>query len=490
MTVKEILQEVGAAEIHGDADTAIGSIGFDSRATQPGGIFFAVPGTAADGHRYIGQAVGNGARAVVCERMPDEMAPVVTYVRVEDSAAALGPAASAFYGHPSRKLKLVGVTGTNGKTTTATLLCDLFERLGYKAGLISTVQYRTGSRRLDSTHTTPDPVRLNAMLAEMAAAGCGFCFMEVSSHSIVQNRIAGLGFAGGIFSNITHDHLDYHGTFAEYIRAKKLFFDNLPAEAFALVNADDRNGQVMLQNTRAKKYTYSLRKKADFNCKILETHFEGTLLSMDGAELWTGFVGRFNAYNLLAVYGAARLLGAEKEEVLPAMSALGPVDGRFEAIRSGDGKTAIVDYAHTPDALQNVISAINEIRTPEQRLITVVGCGGNRDAAKRPIMAAIAARESDLAILTSDNPRFEEPEAILADMEKGLDPTLHTLTITDRGQAIGAAAAAARPGDIILVAGKGHETYQDVCGVKTHFDDRRVVRKAFAVTENNDRDTK
>ncbi|MCD8071640.1 MAG: UDP-N-acetylmuramoyl-L-alanyl-D-glutamate--2,6-diaminopimelate ligase, partial [Alistipes sp.] len=347
MTIRDIMQDVEVAEIHGDAGAEVNAIGFDSRDVRPGGIFFAVRGTALDGHRFIPQAIGNGATAVVCEVLPAALEPGVCYIRVEDCSGALARAASAFYGHPSRKLKLVGVTGTNGKTTTATLLCDLMERLGYKAGLISTVQYRTGCERLPSTHTTPDPVTINALLAGMAGCGCGFCFVEVSSHSTTQKRIAGLEFAGGIFSNITHDHLDYHGTFAEYIRAKKLFFDDLPAGAFALTNADDRNGGVMVQNTRANKYTYSLRKKADFNCKILETHFEGTLLSLDGSELWTGFVGKFNAYNLLAVYGAARLLGMERDEVLRAMSALGPVDGRFEVIRSAEGTSAVVDYAHT-----------------------------------------------------------------------------------------------------------------------------------------------
>ncbi|MCC8020359.1 MAG: UDP-N-acetylmuramoyl-L-alanyl-D-glutamate--2,6-diaminopimelate ligase [Rikenellaceae bacterium] len=481
VTLQNIIEATGAAEVAGDTAAEVRSLGFDSRTAGPGTLFFAVRGAASDGHDYIAQAVGNGAAAVVCEQMPPERDPRATYIRVDDSSAALGQAAAAFYGYPSRKLKLVGVTGTNGKTTTATLLCDLFVRLGYKAGLISTVEYRTGMRTLGSTHTTPDPVRLNEMLAEMVSAGCGYCFMEVSSHSLVQRRVAGLDFAGGVFSNITHDHLDYHGTFAEYIRAKKLFFDALPAGAFALTNADDRNGEVMLQNTKARRYTYSLRRRADFHCRILETHFDGTLLDMDGAELWTGFVGRFNAYNLLAVYAAARLLGQEKVEVLQAVSSLGAVDGRFEVIRSEDGRVAVVDYAHTPDALQNVISTINEIRHPDRRLYTVVGCGGNRDAAKRPVMASIAATQSYMAILTSDNPRHEEPRAIIADMEAGLDPTVRHLSIADRREAIKAAVAMAGPGDIVLVAGKGHETYQDACGVKSHFDDREEVRRAMGI---------
>ncbi|MCD7970716.1 MAG: UDP-N-acetylmuramoyl-L-alanyl-D-glutamate--2,6-diaminopimelate ligase [Alistipes sp.] len=483
MKLEDIVKDIPGAQLSGDGGAEIDSVGFDSRTAGPGRLFVAVRGTTADGHEHIPQAVANGAAAVVCERLPEAVPQGVPFITVPDSAVALGQAASAFYGHPSRKLRLVGITGTNGKTTTATLLCDLFERLGYRAGLISTVEYRTGCRTVGSTHTTPDAVRINGMLAEMAANGCEYCFMEVSSHSVVQQRIAGLEFAGGVFSNITHDHLDYHGTFAEYIRAKKLFFDGLPEAAFALTNADDRNGEVMLQNTRAKKYTYSLRRKASFNCKIAETHFQGTLLDMDGCELWTGFVGRFNAYNLLAVYATARLLGADKGEVLQAVSALGAVNGRFEVIRSREGITAIVDYAHTPDALQNVISTINDIRTPGQRLYTVVGCGGNRDAAKRPVMASIAALNSDTAILTSDNPRLEDPAAIIADMERGLEPAMRHLSITDRRQAIAAAVAMARPGDIVLVAGKGHETYQDAGGVKSHFDDREEIRRAFGIFE-------
>ncbi|MCD8171892.1 MAG: UDP-N-acetylmuramoyl-L-alanyl-D-glutamate--2,6-diaminopimelate ligase [Alistipes sp.] len=485
--LQNIIDATRPAEVTGDTSGEVTSLRFDSRTAGPGSVFFAVRGAASDGHDYIPQAVAGGAAAVVCERMPAEIVAGVTYIRVADSAAALGEAAAAFHGRPSRKLKLVGVTGTNGKTTTATLLCDLFGKLGYKAGLISTVEYRTGLRTLDSTHTTPDPVRLNEMLAEMVSAGCGYCFMEVSSHSVVQRRIAGLDFAGAVFSNITHDHLDYHGTFAEYIRAKKQFFDTLPAGAFALTNADDRNGEVMLQNTKARRYTYSLRRRADYNCKILETHFDGTLLNMDGAELWTGFVGRFNAYNLLAVYSTARLLGQDKDEVLQALSSLGAVNGRFEVIRSEDGRVAVVDYAHTPDALQNVITTINEIRHSDRKLYTVVGCGGNRDAAKRPVMASIAATHSYMAILTSDNPRLEEPAAIIADMEAGLDPTVRHLRIVDRREAIKTAVAMSGPGDIVLIAGKGHETYQDAGGVKTHFDDREEVRKAMGIFTVNEK---
>jgi UDP-N-acetylmuramoyl-L-alanyl-D-glutamate--2,6-diaminopimelate ligase len=371
------------------------------------------------------------------------------------------------------------VTGTNGKTTTATLLYNLFRALGYEAGLISTVRYCVGGNCTESTHTTPDALRLNAMMAEMAACGCEYCFMEVSSHSIVQRRIEGLTFAGAIFTNITHDHLDYHKTFAEYIRAKKLFFDDLPPEAFALVNADDRNGRVMAQNTRAAVRTLSLETAADFRCRVVEMRMDGMLLSIDGRELWVRFLGRFNAYNLLGIYGAAMLLGADRDEVLTALSGLEAVEGRFEYMVSPDGVTAVVDYAHTPDALQNVIDTINDILPPERRLITVVGCGGNRDNTKRPKMAHIAASKSDMAILTSDNPRFEEPDEIIAQMKAGIVSGDRYVAITDRREAIRAATVMARPGDVVLVAGKGHENYQDVKGVKFHFDDREEIAKAF-----------
>lgn len=480
MKIEQLLQGVQTLEVRGDRMREAEALCFDSRQVRAGSLFFAVEGTAGDGHDFIPQAVEAGAVGIVCMRLPQEPTEEIVWIVVPDSSEALGEMASAFYGHPSAQLRLVGVTGTNGKTTTATLLYDLFRGLGYRAGLISTVVYRIGDRELPSTHTTPDALRLNAMLAEMVADGCEYCFMEVSSHSIVQRRIAGLTFAGGVFTNITHDHLDYHKTFAEYIRAKKRFFDGLPRTAFALVNADDRNGAVMVQNTAARIKTYSLQRMADFRCRILETHFDGMLLEVDGKQVWVHFLGRFNAYNLLSVYGTALLLGASAEEVLPALSALHSVSGRFEYIRSDGGVTAIVDYAHTPDALQNVMTTIDEIRCPEQQLIVVVGCGGNRDKTKRPEMARIAVRGADLAILTSDNPRLEQPEAILDDMKAGLQAGDRYLCIADRQQAIRTAVTVARRGDIILVAGKGHETYQDAGGMKHHFDDREQLREAFA----------
>lgn len=475
----KLLQGVEVRSLVGDGTVAVGRLEFDSRKVVPGTLFFATRGTQADGHAYIPAAVAAGAAAVVCEELPAERPVGVTFVQVPDSTVALGQVASAFYGHPSRRLKLVGVTGTNGKTTTATLLYRMFRRLGYKAGLISTVVYCVDEREIPSTHTTPDSIRLNAMMAEMVEAGCDYCFMEVSSHSLVQHRTAGLTFVGGIFSNITHDHLDYHKTFAEYIRAKKLFFDGLPAGAFALTNADDRNGMVMVQNTKATVKTYALQSFADFRCRIVETLLDGMLLNLDGSEVWVKFLGRFNAYNLTSVYATALLLDARQDEVLRILSDLTSVDGRFEPIHSKEGVTAIVDYAHTPDALQNVIGTINEIRKKDQRLYVVVGCGGNRDATKRPEMAKIAVDGSDMAVLTSDNPRLEEPGAIIEQMKSGLEPGARYLAITDRREAIKAAVALARPGDIILVAGKGHETYQDVGGVKHHFDDREEVRAAF-----------
>lgn len=475
----KLLQGVEVRSLVGDGTVAVGRLEFDSRKVVPGTLFFATRGTQADGHAYIPAAVAAGAAAVVCEELPAERPVGVTFVQVPDSTVALGQVASAFYGNPSRRLKLVGVTGTNGKTTTATLLYRMFRRLGYKAGLISTVVYCVDEREIPSTHTTPDSIRLNGMMAEMVEAGCDYCFMEVSSHSLVQHRTAGLAFVGGIFSNITHDHLDYHKTFAEYIRAKKLFFDGLPAGAFALTNADDRNGMVMVQNTKATVKTYALQSFADFRCRIVETLLDGMLLNLDGSEVWVKFLGRFNAYNLTSVYATALLLGARRDEVLRILSDLTSVDGRFEPIHSKEGVTAIVDYAHTPDALQNVIGTINEIRKKDQRLYVVVGCGGNRDATKRPEMAKIAVDGSDMAVLTSDNPRLEEPGAIIEQMKSGLEPGARYLAITDRREAIKAAVALARPGDIILVAGKGHETYQDVGGVKHHFDDREEVRAAF-----------
>ena len=479
--LSDMLADAGVVERRGPEEQNIASVGFDSRTVTPGQLFVALRGTQSDGHAFIPGAVASGAVAIVCEQWPEEIAPQVTYLRVEDSHAALGRIASGFYDHPSRKLRLVGVTGTNGKTTTATLLYDLYRELGYKAGLISTVTYAVDGRETPSTHTTPDPVRLNALLAEMADCGCGFCFMEVSSHSIVQRRIEGLAFAGGVFTNITHDHLDYHKTFAEYIRAKKAFFDALPQEAFALVNGDDRNGGVMVQNTRAAVRTFALKSFADFRGRVVETVPEGMLLNLDGSEVWVRFLGGFNAYNLLGVYACARLLGSDRDEVLRVLSRLESVRGRFETVYSKTGVTAVIDYAHTPDALANVLKTVAGICPRGKKIYTVVGCGGNRDRTKRPVMARIAVENSHLAILTSDNPRFEKPEGILQEMEAGLPPDARTLVIADRREAIKTAAMLAAPGDVVLVAGKGHETYQDVAGTKHHFDDREEVRRAFGL---------
>lgn len=477
--LSEILRQTPVREVLGDGERPVGGLTYDSRAVKPGDCFFAVRGTQADGHAFIPAAVAAGAAAVVCEQLPADPAPGVTYVAVPDSAGAMADLAAAFYDYPSRELKLVGITGTNGKTTTATLLYDLVRALGYKAGLISTVVYRIEGREVEATHTTPDSIRLNALMREMADAGCEFCFMECSSHAIVQERTRGLSFSGGIFSNITHDHLDYHKTFAEYIRAKKRFFDMLPAGSFALTNLDDRNGRVMVQNTAAAVHTYSLRGMADFRCRIVETHLDGMLLRIDGQEVWVGLLGRFNAYNLLAVYGTAVLLGLDRSEVLRVLSTLRPVSGRFEIVRAANGTTAVVDYAHTPDALENVLRTIEEIRTPQQQLLVVCGCGGDRDRTKRPEMAQIAVQYASTAIFTSDNPRHESPEAILDEMVAGLDPGTRYLRIADRAEAIRTAVMLSHPGDVILVAGKGHETYQIIGDVKHHFDDREEVRRAF-----------
>jgi len=456
-------------------------IEFDSRKVTAGDMFVAVVGTVSDGHNYIETAISSGAKIIICEKMPEKLHEDITYIQVESSSEALGILASDYYGNPSSKLKLVGVTGTNGKTTIAGTLYNLTRKLGYKAGLFSTVKVIIDNEVIPATHTTPDQLQLNKFLAQMVECGCDYCFMEVSSHSVVQNRIAGLQFTGGIFTNITHDHLDFHKTFAEYIKAKQGFFTMLPANAFAITNIDDRNGEIMYQNSKARKYKYSLLSAADFKAKIVEDGFEGMQLDINGDEVWVNFIGRFNAYNLLAVYGTAILLGFEKLEILKAMSELYPVDGRFEIIRSKEGVTAIVDYAHTPDALQNVLSTINEIRCGEGCLITVVGCGGNRDKTKRPEMAAIAAEMSDKVILTSDNPRNENPEDILDDMQKGIETQWNkkTLRITNREEAIKTACMMAAKGDIILVAGKGHEKYQEINGVRHHFDDKEILYNTF-----------
>ena len=477
--LSDLLERIKPLKVVGSADREVEALSFDSREVGEGYCFFAVRGTQVDGHNFIAKATDAGASVVVCEQLPEALNEQVSYVVVEDSTAAMADIAAAFYGNPSQQLTLVGVTGTNGKTTIATLLYDMFTAMGYRAGLISTVVYRIGAETLPSTHTTPDVIRLNAMLRRMVDAGCTHCFMEVSSHSVVQQRIRGLHFKGAAFTNLTHDHLDYHGTFAEYIKAKKGLFDGLAKDAFAVVNVDDRNGEVMLQNTRAKGYRYSLRAAADFKCKLMEMHFDGMLLQMDGNEVWVNFLGRFNASNLLAVYAVAVLLGEPREEVLRVLSVLHSVVGRFEPVRSASGKVAIVDYAHTPDALENVIDTIDEIRGEGNRLIVVCGCGGDRDATKRPEMGKIASERADVAIFTSDNPRTEDPEKILDDVVRGAVAGAQTLRITDRRQAIATAAMLAQAGDIILIAGKGHEDYQIIGREKIHFDDREEIRAAF-----------
>lgn len=480
-SLNEILSEIEILESVGDLSIQVEGIQFDSRKVKPGDLFVAVKGTHVDGHQFIGKAVEMGASAVVCEVMPENVPSGLVFARIAQTQANFGRMASAWFGHPSANLKVAGVTGTNGKTTIATLLYKTFSLLGYKVGLISTIKYYVGTDEFPATHTTPDALQIQELMAKMVEAGCEYCFLEVSSHAIDQDRISGIQFDGGIFTNLTHDHLDYHVTFAEYLKAKKKFFDNLPETAFALTNADDKNGLVMLQNTRAMKQTYSLRSLANFHCKILEKHFDGMLLSIDGNEVWTHFTGVFNASNLLAVTGAAILLGAQREEMLRILSELRPVSGRFEIIRSPEGKYAVVDYAHTPDAIQNVLSGITEIRTGNEQVITVVGAGGDRDKTKRPKMAAEAVKLSDKVILTSDNPRSEEPEQILADMEAGIEPhqKAKVLSIVNRKEAIRTACMLARPGDIILVAGKGHEDYQEIKGVKHHFDDKEVINEIF-----------
>ena len=481
MILEDILQSVILQKTIGDAEIDITSIQFDSRKVEAGSVFVATRGTASDGHQYIALAIEKGAVAVVCEEIPAKINPNVTYVKVDNSADALGKMASAWYGFPSSKMILVGITGTNGKTTIATLLYQLFRALGHKSGLLSTVCNYVNNLAVEATHTTPDALALNELLAQMVDAGCEYAFMEVSSHSVDQRRIAGLDFDGGVFTNITRDHIDYHLTFENYLKAKKQFFDELSADTFALTNADDKNGMVMLQNSKAKKYTYSLRTLADFKTRIIEHSFEGMLLEMNDREVNVPFIGKFNASNLSAVFGTAVLLGQDELEVLRIISSLHSVSGRFETIHAPAGYTAIVDYAHTPDALTNVISTINQILEGNGRLITVVGCGGNRDKGKRPMMAREAVNGSWKAILTSDNPRFEEPQDILNDMLAGLDVVekAKSLTIVDRREAIRTACALAQKGDVVLVAGKGHEDYQIVQGVKHHFDDKEVVRECF-----------
>ena len=481
MILTEILQNVILLKTIGETELNIRNIRFDSRLVETGSVFVATRGTTSDGHEFIQTAIEKGATAIVCEVIPAVLNPVITYIKVENSADALGKMASAWHDFPSSKMILIGVTGTNGKTTIVTLLYQLFRQLGHKSGLLSTVCNYINDVPVEATHTTPDALELNELLAQMVTAGCEYAFMEVSSHSIDQRRIAGLEFNGGIFTNITRDHIDYHLTFENYLKAKKLFFDDLPEEAFALTNADDKNGFVMLQNTKAKKYSYSLRTMADFKTRILEHGFEGMLLDMNNKEVNVSFIGKFNASNLSAVFGAAVLMGQDEIEVLRIISSLHSVAGRIETFHSPTGYTAIVDYAHTPDALTNVIGTINQILQGNGRLITVVGCGGNRDKGKRPMMAREAVNGSWKAILTSDNPRFEEPQDILNDMLAGLDMIEKTksLTIVDRREAIRTACALAQAGDVVLIAGKGHEDYQIIQGVKHHFDDREEVKKCF-----------
>ena len=476
--LKDIAQATQVLKWIGNQDVTIDALVSDSRKAVAGTLFVAVKGTRVDGHSFLNQVVEQGCRAVVVESEQD-LPNDVTQLVVSDSSVALGELAHAFFGYPSRDLELVGVTGTNGKTTTTTLLHHLYTKLGYKVGLLSTVVNLIGNEEIPATHTTPDPIALNALLADMVAQGCSYCFMEVSSHAIAQHRIAGLEFKGGAFTNITHDHLDYHGTFKAYIDAKKAFFDHLPKSAFALVNSDDKNGMVMVQNTAAKVSTFALKTAADFKVKVLENSFNGLLLTMNGIELWTRLIGDFNAYNLGLVYGVSQLLGSDSTEVLTILSQLESVDGRFQFTQTTSGITAIVDYAHTPDALENVLKTIENIRTRNEQVITVVGCGGDRDALKRPEMAHIACDFSNRVILTSDNPRTEDPQAILEQMEAGVEAhqTQKVLSILDRKQAIKTAVSMANPGDIILVAGKGHEKYQEINGVKHPFDDYALVKE-------------
>jgi len=474
--LKDILYRVSLTSTTGDMDQGVKDIVFDSRKVSEGCVFVAVPGTQVDGHDYIEKAIGLGANAIVCEKLPEQLRDGITYVEVVNSARALGIMAGNFYNNPSEKIKVVAITGTNGKTTTATLLHQLFMAMGYSTGLLSTVENKINETVIPATHTTPDSVSVQVLLRQMVDEGCTHCFMEASSHAIVQERIAGLNLAGAVFTNISHDHLDYHGTFDEYIRAKKKLFDDLPKDAFALINGDDKRGAVMLQNTKAAKYNFALKSPADYKAKIISNTLEGLELDINGKLIWFRMIGAFNAYNLLGVLGVAVLLGEEEDEVLRELSGIRGAKGRFDRI-SIAGITAIVDYAHTPDALDNVLKTINGVRTGVEQLITVIGCGGNRDKTKRPVMAKIAVQESDKAILTSDNPRFEVPEEIIKDMQAGIGPTemRKTLTIVDRREAIKTACMLSQKGDIILVAGKGHEDYQEIQGVKHHFDDAEVV---------------
>lgn len=484
--LKDILYKVSLTSTIGDMESEVKAIVFDSRKVEAGDTFVAIPGTQVDGHEFITAALDKGAINIICERLPEEIRDKVTYVQVVNAAKALGIMASNYYGNPSEKIQVVAVTGTNGKTTTVTLLHQLFLAMGYSTGLLSTVENKINEEIIPATHTTPDAISVQALLRKMLDAGCTHCFMEASSHAIVQERIAGLKLAGAVFTNITHDHLDYHGTFDEYIKAKKKMFDELPKDAFALVNADDKRGMVMLQNCKASHHTFALKSDSEFKAKILSNTLEGLELDVNGKLIWFRLIGAFNAYNLLGVLGAAVLLGEEEEEVLRELSGIRGAKGRFDRISIG-GITAIVDYAHTPDALENVLKTINGVRNGNEQLITVVGCGGNRDKTKRPTMAKIAVSESDKVIFTSDNPRFEDPMDILKDMQAGIGPTemRKTLTIEDRREAIRTAAMLSQKGDIILIAGKGHEDYQEIKGVKHHFDDAEVVTEILTQLTTN-----
>lgn len=477
--LKEIIYKVAIEAVKGSTDIAIDKMDFDSRNIGANDVFVAIRGTISDGHDYIEKAIWQGAIAIVCDTFPETITKGITYIQVKDTNKALAYMAANYFENPSENLKLVGITGTNGKTTVASLLYQLFKKAGFKVGLLSTVKILVDEKEYKATHTTPDSITINHYLKEMIDEGVEYCFMEVSSHGIHQKRTEGLHFAGGVFTNLSHDHLDYHPTFAEYRDVKKSFFDNLPKTAFALSNIDDKNGQVMLQNTVAKKLTYALKSYADYKAQILENQLSGLLLKINGNEVWVKLIGTFNAYNLLAIYGTAVQLGLESLEVLRLLSDLESVSGRFQFIVSNSNITAIVDYAHTPDALENVLKTINDIRTKNEQLISVVGCGGNRDKAKRPIMASIAAELSDKVILTSDNPRNEDPEVIIQEMEQGVAPQNYkkSLSITDRKQAIKTACQLAQPNDIILIAGKGHETYQEIQGIRHDFDDMKIVKE-------------
>ncbi len=480
--LEQIIKQIKIIEIKGNTDKIIENITFDSRKVSENSLFIAIEGSRTDGHKYIDKAIEKGANTIICSQMPEEIKKEIAYIKTDDTNTATAQIAAAFYDYPSKELKLIGITGTNGKTTTATLLYKLFAKMGHKVDLISTIAYYIDGKKIKASHTTPDAITINRMLREMVKKGCEYCFSEVSSHAIAQKRVHALEFAGALFTNISHDHLDYHENFAEYIKVKKTLFDNLPEKSFAISNIDDKNGIIMLQNTKAKRYTYALKKIADFKARQIETLMQGTQLSIQNTEIWTPFIGEFNAYNLLAVYAVAMLSGKEHQETLTQISTLQAVRGRFEIVQDRKKKVlAIIDYAHTPDALKNVLDTIVKIATDKQRIITVVGAGGDRDKSKRPIIARTAVDNSDIVILTSDNPRSEKPEDIIKDMEKGI-PEKHNaqiISITDRRQAIKTAYLLSKENDLILIAGKGHETYQEINGIRKHFDDREEIIKAF-----------